>query len=149
MADIAHASNGGRYGDADVPLVASLFGEPSRARILMALADGRALPASRLADEAGLSAQATSAQLTRLLTAGLITVEPSGRHRYYRLADGNVSAVLEAMAAGTPVVAANSGALPEVTGGAAVLVDPLNPSAIADGISRARDFAGGRTQDQG
>ena len=44
---------------------------------------------------------------------------------------------LEAMAVGTPVVAANSGALPEVTGGAAVLVDPLNPAAIADGISQA------------
>jgi glycosyltransferase involved in cell wall biosynthesis len=44
---------------------------------------------------------------------------------------------LEAMAAGTPVVAGNSGALPEVTGRAAVLVDPLNPSSIADGISEA------------
>ena len=44
---------------------------------------------------------------------------------------------LEAMAVGTPVVAANSGALPEVTGGAAVLVDPLRPSSIADGIVEA------------
>ncbi len=44
---------------------------------------------------------------------------------------------LEAMAAGTPVVAANSGALPEVTGGAAVLVDPLSIDSIADGISEA------------
>ena len=44
---------------------------------------------------------------------------------------------IEAMAAGTPVVAANSGALPEVTGGAAVLVDPLNPASIADGILQA------------
>lgn len=108
MADIAHASNGGQYGDADVPLVASLFGEPSRARILMALADGRALPASRLANEAGLSAQGTSAQLTRLLTAGLITVEPSRRHRYYRLADRNVAAVLEAMAAIAPPMTVRS-----------------------------------------
>lgn len=108
MADIAHASNGGQYGDADVPLVASLFGEPSRAPILIALADGRALPASRLANEAGLSAQGTSAQLTRLLTAGLITVEPSGRHRYYRLADRNVAAVLEAMAAIAPPMTVRS-----------------------------------------
>ena len=44
---------------------------------------------------------------------------------------------LEAMAAGTPVVAANSGALPEVTGGAAVLVDPVDPTSIADGIIEA------------
>jgi glycosyltransferase involved in cell wall biosynthesis len=44
---------------------------------------------------------------------------------------------VEAMAAGTPVVAGRSGALPEVTGGAAVLVDPLSDTAIADGIQRA------------
>ena len=44
---------------------------------------------------------------------------------------------LEAMAAGTPVVAGRGGALPEVTGGAAILVDPLSPTAIADGIERA------------
>jgi glycosyltransferase involved in cell wall biosynthesis len=41
------------------------------------------------------------------------------------------------MAAGTPVVAGRSGALPEVTGGAAILVDPLSDTAIADGIERA------------
>ena len=44
---------------------------------------------------------------------------------------------LEAMAAGTPVVVGNSGALPEVTGGAAVLVDQLSATAIADGIEKA------------
>jgi glycosyltransferase involved in cell wall biosynthesis len=44
---------------------------------------------------------------------------------------------LEAMAAGTPVVAGRTGALPEVTGGAAVLVDPQSVTAIADGIERA------------
>jgi glycosyltransferase involved in cell wall biosynthesis len=44
---------------------------------------------------------------------------------------------LEAMATGTPVVEGNSGALPDVTGGAAVLVDPLSPVAIADGLERA------------
>ena len=44
---------------------------------------------------------------------------------------------LEAMAAGTAVVAANVAALPEVTGGAAVMVDPLDPGSIADGLERA------------
>jgi len=46
---------------------------------------------------------------------------------------------LEAMASGTPVVAADTGALPEITGGAAVLVDPLHSAAIADGIIRCVD----------
>jgi glycosyltransferase involved in cell wall biosynthesis len=45
--------------------------------------------------------------------------------------------VLEAMAAGTPVVASRSGALPEVAGDAAVLVDPLRAESIADGITAA------------
>jgi glycosyltransferase involved in cell wall biosynthesis len=41
---------------------------------------------------------------------------------------------LEAMASGTPVVTSNVSSLPEVAGDAAVLVDPYDPHAIADGI---------------
>jgi glycosyltransferase involved in cell wall biosynthesis len=41
---------------------------------------------------------------------------------------------LEAMASGTPVVTSNVSSLPEVAGNAAVLVDPYDPTAIADGI---------------
>jgi len=43
---------------------------------------------------------------------------------------------LEAMASGTPVVTSNVSSLPEVAGDAAVLVDPYDPPAIADGIYR-------------
>jgi glycosyltransferase involved in cell wall biosynthesis len=43
---------------------------------------------------------------------------------------------LEAMASGTPVVTSNVSSLPEVAGDAAVLVDPYDPHAIADGIER-------------
>jgi glycosyltransferase involved in cell wall biosynthesis len=43
---------------------------------------------------------------------------------------------LEAMACGTPVVASNRAALPEVTGGAAVLVDPEDETAFADALVR-------------
>jgi glycosyltransferase involved in cell wall biosynthesis len=41
---------------------------------------------------------------------------------------------LEAMASGTPVVTSNVSSLPEVAGDAAVLVDPYDPHAIAEGI---------------
>lgn len=43
---------------------------------------------------------------------------------------------LEAMASGTPVVTSNVSSLPEVVGDAALLVDPLNPSAIAGAMAR-------------
>jgi glycosyltransferase involved in cell wall biosynthesis len=45
--------------------------------------------------------------------------------------------LLEAMASGTPVVATRAGALPEIAGGAAILVEPGNPVALAGGIERA------------
>ena len=44
--------------------------------------------------------------------------------------------MLESMALGTPVVAGNAGSLPEVCGDAAVLVDPLDVDALADGLER-------------
>lgn len=43
---------------------------------------------------------------------------------------------LEAMASGTPVVTSNVSSLPEVAGDAAVLVDPYDPAAIAEGLER-------------
>ena len=72
-------------GDVDIAAAAALFADRTRASILGALADRRALAASVLADEAGVSPPATSAALSKLTAAGLIEVEVSGRHRYYRL----------------------------------------------------------------
>jgi glycosyltransferase involved in cell wall biosynthesis len=43
---------------------------------------------------------------------------------------------VEAMAVGTPVLASNTSALPEVLGDAALLVDPLDVDAIARGLTR-------------
>jgi glycosyltransferase involved in cell wall biosynthesis len=43
---------------------------------------------------------------------------------------------LEAMASGTPVISSNVSSLPEVVGDAALLIDPLNPQAIADAMAR-------------
>jgi glycosyltransferase involved in cell wall biosynthesis len=44
--------------------------------------------------------------------------------------------VLEAMACGVPVLTSNVSSLPEIAGDAALLVDPLDASAIADGLWR-------------
>jgi DNA-binding transcriptional ArsR family regulator len=90
-------------GDLDIASAAALFADPTRARVLLALGDGRALPASVLAAEAGVTPQAASTQLSRLADAGLLAVERSGRHRYYRLATGQVAMVLEALAQLAPM----------------------------------------------
>jgi glycosyltransferase involved in cell wall biosynthesis len=56
---------------------------------------------------------------------------------YPSLYEGFGIPVLEAMACGTPVVTSAGGATEEVAGGAAVLVDPHDPAAIAAGIEEA------------
>lgn len=78
--------------------VAALIGEPARASVLMALADGRALAATTLAAEAGVAPSTASAHLARLVDGGLVTVEPSGRNRYFRLASADVASAVEALA---------------------------------------------------
>src|SRR3954451_12646779 len=82
-------------GDADIAAVASLFADPARCAVMLALDDGRALPASVLAEEAGISRSTASSHLTKLTEAGLLSVETHGRHRYYRLAGPQVGELLE------------------------------------------------------
>jgi len=69
-------------------------------------------------------------QLVRLYAHASCLVLPS-------LYEGFGLTAVEAMAAGTPVVASRAGSLPEITGDAAVLVDPYDVGSIASGIERA------------
>lgn len=89
-------------GDADIASIGALVADPARARILLALGDLRALPASVLADEAGVAASTASAHLSKLVKGGLLTVERHGRHRYFRLAGEQVAELIEALARLSP-----------------------------------------------
>jgi DNA-binding transcriptional ArsR family regulator len=82
----------------DIAMVASLVGDPARANMLTALMSGRALTASELAQEAGITPQTASSHLAKLEAGGLIEQEKQGRHRYYRLTDPDVAGVLEGLA---------------------------------------------------
>ncbi len=81
----------------DIAMVASLVGDPARSNMLTALMTGRALTASELAHQAGITPQTASSHLAKLEAGGLIEQEKQGRHRYYRLADPDVATVLEGL----------------------------------------------------
>ncbi len=85
--------------DPDIARVAALIGDPARSAILQSLLGGLALPATELALRAGVSAQTASSHLQKLTESGLLAVERSGRHRYYRLGSPEVAHCLEALGA--------------------------------------------------
>lgn len=78
--------------------VAALVADPSRSRMLAYLLGGEYASAGELAKAAAVGAATASGHLAKLLDAGLLVCEPRGRHRYYRLADGEVAHALQALA---------------------------------------------------
>jgi DNA-binding transcriptional ArsR family regulator len=85
--------------DPNVAEVAALIGDAARAVILLALIDGRELPASELAFRAGASPSSASAHLAKLVDGGLLKVTAAGRQRLFRLASPEVGHALETLAA--------------------------------------------------
>jgi len=69
------------------------------------------------------------AELPRLYASADVLVQPS-------LYEGFGLTVLEAMACGTPVVAATGGSLPEVVGDAGLLVPPTDLAALTEAVAR-------------
>jgi len=87
-----------------------------------------------VADEVVITGFVPEEDLVALYNAAELLVYPS-------LYEGFGLPVLEAMACGTPVVTSPSGSLPEVSGEAALMVDPLNVAEIADALWRVVDDA--------
>lgn len=81
----------------DIAVVAALIGDPARANILTALMAGKALTATELASEAGVTPQTTSGHLAKLQHNALVVQRKQGRHRYFTLAGDDVAKVLEGL----------------------------------------------------
>ena len=97
--------------------------------------------ASRIRDaivERGLSdtvrwlGYVTDSDLAAIYSAAIALVYPS-------VYEGFGLPVIEAMACGRPVIAANTSSLPEVAGDAGILVDPLDVSGLRDAMMRVLD----------
>ncbi|RMH02621.1 MAG: glycosyltransferase family 1 protein [Planctomycetota bacterium] len=102
-----------------------LAGRAHRARRRLA----RLLAALGLAGQVRLLDEVPEEELPGLYRGAAAFAFPS-------LAEGFGLPPLEAMACGTPVVASDRTSLPEVLGGAAELVDPLDPAALAVALER-------------
>jgi glycosyltransferase involved in cell wall biosynthesis len=100
----------------------------------------RALVASPVQDRVILTGHRTDGEVAALLHGCLVMAYPS-------LYEGFGLPVVEAMAAGIPVVTSRISSLPEAAGGSAVLVDPYDVGSIVDGLldamSRREELAAG------
>ena len=79
----------------NIAKIGALLGDNTRARMLSTLMHGKALTASELARDAGVTAQTASSHLAKLETGGLLVLRKQGRHKYFALASEDVAALIE------------------------------------------------------
>lgn len=85
----------------DLPALARLLADETRAAFCIALLDGRAWTAGELARHARVAPSTATAHLNALTAGGLLREHRQGRHRYVQLAD-DAAALIEALAAYAP-----------------------------------------------
>ena len=81
----------------DIARVAALLGDPARANMLTALMSGKALTATELAQEAGVTPQTASSHLAKLEAGQIVIPRKQGRHRYFTLSGPDIVEALEVM----------------------------------------------------
>lgn len=109
--------------------------------------------ASGFGAEAILKRIATSTSRSRIQVTGYLSAPAldrlfsrAGIFAFPSLDEGFGMPVLEAMARNVPVVTSNRSALPEVSGDAALLIDPTDTAALADALKRLTEDSALRTK---
>jgi DNA-binding transcriptional ArsR family regulator len=98
----------------DLEHMATIIGEPARAKILWSLLDGKAYTATELSHFSDTSPQGASAHLSKMVQAGLLKVDAQGRHRYYRLSSEEVAYAIEALGSLTNLKGNNNPPVPQI-----------------------------------
>jgi DNA-binding transcriptional ArsR family regulator len=83
---------------ADIAAIGAMLGDPTRAAMVAALLDGRALTVRELALRADVTPQTASFHLAKLANAKLVRVVAEGRHHYYGIAGSAIREGVEALA---------------------------------------------------
>jgi DNA-binding transcriptional ArsR family regulator len=83
----------------NIATLAAALADPARARMVLALMDGRARTVTELGAAAGLAKASASEHAARLADAGLLRADRQGRHKYLTLASAEVARLIEAMMA--------------------------------------------------
>ncbi len=81
----------------NIAAIASLIGEPTRAKMMIALMGGKALTASELALEAEITSSTASSHLFKLVESQLLIVRKQGRHKYFQLNGREIAELLETL----------------------------------------------------
>jgi DNA-binding transcriptional ArsR family regulator len=89
-------------GDVDISKVAALLADHARSKMLLTLASGRAMTASKLAATARITPATASSHLKKLTEAGFLKVEAIGRERFYRLSGPRIAALIETLESFAP-----------------------------------------------
>ena len=80
-----------------IAALATALADPTRAAAIAALLSGTAHTSGELARACGVAPSTMSSHLGKLIDAGLVRVEPAGRHRFFRIASRDVADLLERM----------------------------------------------------
>jgi glycosyltransferase involved in cell wall biosynthesis/GT2 family glycosyltransferase len=145
---IGYAGRLAAYKGVDV-LLDAVAGLPD-AKLVVAGAGPEEMALRRRADQPDLAGRVrfagslSGAELTNFYRSVDVVAVPSRTTDTWVEQFGRVA--VEAMAHGTPVVASDSGALPDVVAGSGLLVPPDNPTALRQALARLLDDAALRAQ---